>query len=77
MRTTVAINWLRTKQRASKEKEREREQSLLLSTPSTLSQTSKHLLATLHLSLLFLIATYIVTRLLVGEIFHLSDLAFD
>ena len=30
MRTTVAINWLRTKQRASKEKERERTISITL-----------------------------------------------
>ena len=49
------------------------------STTSTRSRTLRHLFATLHVRWLslFLIATFVFTRLLLDEIYHLIELPFE
>ena len=53
---------------------------LFHSATSTRSQTFRHLFATLYvrwLSVIFLIALFVFTRLLLDEIYHLIELPFD
>ena len=52
---------------------------LFNSATSTCSQTFRHLFATLHVSIyhVFLIASLVFTRLLLDEIYRLTELPFD